>query len=290
MPIANELQHYGDEGPFRKDFLIPLLHRLGYDVVCDYHGTREFGRDIVFQEIDGFGQPLYHGLQAKYEDSVSQSVAHKLLEQCHEAFTQPFEHKSTGARHFVAHLYIVNAGNISDNAERIIREAYKGRVSLIDGKTIVQVDRWGAIRDMEKREGILRGLASDLEYNWRIASEIQSDLDQFARGETTKFGVSFFRTTGLDNFLVRPIPSDRFQYEEVQQVWRACSEANAVKDILFNPTSEDRRRRLAGEIAAVLCAPILDNCQRLLSAVNATLEEIGKPLATALDIDVPVVQ
>jgi hypothetical protein len=250
MAIADELESFGKEDPFRKDFLIPLLRRLGYDVVCDYHGTREFGRDIVFQEIDGFGQPIYHGLQAKYVDSLGQSDAHKLLEQCHEAFSQPFEHKSTGARHFISHLYIVNAGNISDNAERVLRDAYKGRVSLIDGKTIVQTDRWGTLRDMEKRQGVLQGLANDLHFNWHVALEIESYMRDFAMSGRSSIRYDQLRTTGLDAYLNRPIITDRFNYVDIQSMWRKFSEINSIKSIFLTINSvEEKGEKVSGTVS-----------------------------------------
>ena len=44
MTIPNTLSQFTDEADFRDRFVIPLLHRLGFSVVVNYHGQREFGR------------------------------------------------------------------------------------------------------------------------------------------------------------------------------------------------------------------------------------------------------
>ena len=73
MAIPNELKIFANEADFLARFIIPLLYRLGFSVVVNYHGQREFGRDLVLGEIDRFGHVLYYGLQAKYVDSLSQA-------------------------------------------------------------------------------------------------------------------------------------------------------------------------------------------------------------------------
>ena len=64
MAIPGEFT-YADEAGFITRFVLPLLQRLGYSLVVNYHGTREFGKDLVFGEIDRFGHVVYHGMQVK---------------------------------------------------------------------------------------------------------------------------------------------------------------------------------------------------------------------------------
>src|SRR5262249_21240651 len=79
MTIPAELGRYREprksEDNFIQKLLKPLLQRLGYYSVRDYQGTREFGKDLVFAEVDKFAEISYHGLQAKYEDSISLTMA-----------------------------------------------------------------------------------------------------------------------------------------------------------------------------------------------------------------------
>ena len=45
MALPAEFQRFPNEESFRENFLIPMLHRLGFSVVVNNHGSREFGRD-----------------------------------------------------------------------------------------------------------------------------------------------------------------------------------------------------------------------------------------------------
>ena len=44
-----------DEAHLREDVLVPLLGRLDYKAVHVYHGTREYGKDIVCFDFDKLG-------------------------------------------------------------------------------------------------------------------------------------------------------------------------------------------------------------------------------------------
>ncbi|MDP2754082.1 MAG: hypothetical protein Q8P40_06790 [Nitrospirota bacterium] len=70
MAIPPEF-NFANEDEFTQEFLIPLLQRLGFSLVVNYHGSSEFGKDLIFAELDRFGHVRYHGLQAKYEPSIS---------------------------------------------------------------------------------------------------------------------------------------------------------------------------------------------------------------------------
>ena len=97
MPMQQEFRKYGNEAAFIRDFVVPLLRRLGFFVV-DYHGSREYGRDLIFSEIDRFNIFVYHGLQGKYQESISQQESGGLIDDCREAFLTPFQHPDTGGK------------------------------------------------------------------------------------------------------------------------------------------------------------------------------------------------
>jgi hypothetical protein len=111
MPLEPALS-FQNEADFTSRFLVPLVRRLGYSIVAEYHGAREFGKDLVFGEIDRFGEVAYHGLQSKYQDSISQADSEGLIEDCKQAFRHPFRHPTTGAEHRIASLVVANAGSI----------------------------------------------------------------------------------------------------------------------------------------------------------------------------------
>ena len=91
MPIPPEF-NYVNEDEFTQRFLIPLLQRLGFSLVVNYHGHAEFGKDLIFAEIDRFGHVRYHGLQAKYKPSISLNEVEGLITDCRQAFSNPFTH------------------------------------------------------------------------------------------------------------------------------------------------------------------------------------------------------
>jgi len=56
MTIPAEFDRYREPRKSEENsirwFLKPLVERLGYCSVRDYHGTREFGKDLVYAEVD----------------------------------------------------------------------------------------------------------------------------------------------------------------------------------------------------------------------------------------------
>ena len=82
MTIPVQFVYKGDdkEFQFRDKFVMPLLVRLGFGVVLNYHGCREFGRDVIFGDIDRFGHVVYYGMQIKYETSIGLAASHELIQ------------------------------------------------------------------------------------------------------------------------------------------------------------------------------------------------------------------
>ena len=66
MAIPTEFD-YANEDDFNQRYVIPLIHKLGYSVVANYHGSTEFGKDLIFAEIDRFGHVCFHAVQTKGE-------------------------------------------------------------------------------------------------------------------------------------------------------------------------------------------------------------------------------
>ena len=80
-PVSDPLyQGENKEFQFRDTFVMPLLIRLGFGVVMNYHGQREFGRDVIFGDVDRFGHVVYYGMQIKYESSISLGDSHSLIQ------------------------------------------------------------------------------------------------------------------------------------------------------------------------------------------------------------------
>src|SRR3990172_6897630 len=119
MAIIPEFRLFGDEREFVAELLIPLLGRLGFGTVVNYHGQTESGMHLIVAEIDRFAHVRYHGIQAKYVPSIGKTAVHGLIQDATEAFAAPFNHPQTGAVHRISTFYAINAGSISEEARRL---------------------------------------------------------------------------------------------------------------------------------------------------------------------------
>ena len=73
--------NFANEDDFNQNYVIPLLHRLGYAVVANYHGAVQLAKDLVFAEIDRFGHVRFHAVQTKYVPSVSLTAVQSLIQE-----------------------------------------------------------------------------------------------------------------------------------------------------------------------------------------------------------------
>ena len=152
---------------FIRRLIIPILERLGFRVMI-YHGTREFGRDLVFGATDRFGEYVFHGLQAKYVESISQRDSHDLVRDAVEAFTVPFDHPIKGTKEYISTFYAVNGGSIADNGRTFFYSSllprYGANVRMLDGNEVIRLERRSYV-DVEVWVGKLSSLLNELSQN-----------------------------------------------------------------------------------------------------------------------------
>jgi hypothetical protein len=148
--IPNDLKFTGDkkEFQFRDQFVMPLLAHLGFSVVLNYHGRREFGRDVIFGEVDRFGHFVYYGMQIKYEPSIGLKSSHALAEDAEQATHNPFRNPQTGQDDYISCFYVANAGEYSDEARdnffNITRRRGVRDAKLLDGNSLVLLNQSAA--------------------------------------------------------------------------------------------------------------------------------------------------
>ena len=81
-----------DEKAFCLEILEPLFRKMGFRSIVYNHGTKEFGKDFTFSEIDKFEQIRHYGVQVKI-GNISGEVNSKLDEiigQIEDAFKIPY--------------------------------------------------------------------------------------------------------------------------------------------------------------------------------------------------------
>ncbi len=100
------------EDDLRKEILIPLFKKMGYQDVYEYHGgSLEQGKDIVMWRPDEFGQRVNYAVVVKAKKisgSVSaRSGAGEVLTQIQQAFGSPFKNPVTSGDEYAQRCLVV---------------------------------------------------------------------------------------------------------------------------------------------------------------------------------------
>lgn len=257
MPIPAQLVYDGKnkEFQFRDKFVMPLLLRLGFGIVLNYHGPREFGRDVVFGDIDRFGHVVYYGMQIKYEASISLSGSHSLIQDTEEATNTPFKHPQTGRVEFISCFYIANAGDFSDQAmehffhgvaHRGIRDA-----RLLNGNALILLDKAASLnRNADVKERLV-GLLQEVRVNRNLVTTLVPGLQAFVDDTANKpFPFLRFRNSASANYLNAPFPIPDLPINTVDQYWQLIRMLNDLADSIgvLLSAEEFRKGRLEGFI------------------------------------------
>ena len=233
---------FANEIEFTDRFVIPLLHRLGFSVVVNYHGTREFGKDIIFGYIDAFAHVRYDALQIKFVPCIGLPEVRGLIDDCTQAFSNPFRHPQTGTEELIGSFYAMNGGSISDQARdhyfNSLRPRYGANARLVDGNALLKLDQSAStisIKDVLPR---LNGLRIEIEYNHRFAarmsSGIQAYIDQFGLGtnvpKPNPLPARGFRISAADLYLQQPFSTEALSVNDVETYWEHAHICNALFD------------------------------------------------------------
>jgi len=188
MPIPSEFRAYRTEAAFTQRFLHPLLRKLGFSVVLDYHGHEELGKDLVFAEIDRFGLVRYHAMQVRMSAVVGLNAMKHLVDTARMAFANPFVHPHTGQTETISGFYVAIAGSFSPIARRhffasLVPQQCQN-VFLLDGPTLLHLDRWSSLGRAEVVQSRIAGLLNELEHNQRIHERLSKPLAELLLGKT----------------------------------------------------------------------------------------------------------
>ena len=119
-----------NEHIFTTEILLPTLKKMGFLEVKYTHGTKEFGKDIIFSKINEFNRIEYYALQAKAGDvkgSVSGQV-NELIQQIDDAFRIPFNLMGASNEIYITKVIIGISGKFTENAEIKIRHKVDKRI------------------------------------------------------------------------------------------------------------------------------------------------------------------
>lgn len=129
-----------NEEEFTKQRVIPALSKIGMLDVRYNHGTKEYGRDVVYQYNDNFGKPRYGSAQVKLGD-ISGKVGGMLniiREQIEDSFKMKYKDVAAVKEVRINQVVIVCSGKYTDNAkEKILESVLPGQnVVFLDGQDI----------------------------------------------------------------------------------------------------------------------------------------------------------
>ena len=222
------------EADFCREFVAPLLLKMGFSMVRDYHGNREKGKDFVFADLDRFGHVSYHALQAKCLPSIGKNDVAELARQTDQAFNHPFLHPETGAEERISLFYIVNAGSIDQNRREDIfaavsnQRVYCEHVRIFDGKDLLQRDEFLAMTRVDSIGGYIRGLIVELHYNRRVTESLLAGFREFISAEKgdRRAPSDLFRLSAIDRYLQCPLLPQQVDTNLLFEYWQKASSVN----------------------------------------------------------------
>ncbi len=135
-------EYHTDEPKFTKEVMIPLLKKMKYKKVRYTHGREEYGRDVIFSEINKFGEEIFYGIQVKAGDisGGANSQIDTLIAQLDDAFRMPFKLLGDDHKRYLSFFIIAISGHYKKNAKKKILEkvpqAYKPHVFFWDKDSI----------------------------------------------------------------------------------------------------------------------------------------------------------
>jgi hypothetical protein len=235
MALSPELAAHSDENDFVQRFLVPLLGRLGFGIVVNHHGQSEAGMDLIVGEIDRFAHVRYHGIQAKFENSISKSASHGLVQDATEAFAAEFTHPQTGAKHRISSFYAVNAGTVSDEARALffalLQNKHSDNVRLLEGRDLVALDRSATVR-AESTRSLLLGLFMETRRIAATANRLLSRLQDILDGDGNNvvYPVERLRLVALEAWLAGPVLVSELPAKQIEDLHSLASAFNRSLD------------------------------------------------------------
>lgn len=131
-----------DEPLFTKEVVIPVLRRMGFQSVRYNHGVTEYGRDVLFSEVDKFSRVRHYAAQVKAGsiDASNGTLLNQLIAQIDDAFAMPIKGAGKARLLHIAEVFVICSGRISEGAvERLNQKLdprLAGSLHFLDGEDV----------------------------------------------------------------------------------------------------------------------------------------------------------
>ena len=131
-----------------RNLLILLFEELGFMEVTHSHGTTEFGKDIVFYDVDRLGNIKWTACVVKAND-VNQSNYHEISRQVNECFKRPYNSHSKG-RVRIDEVYVITSGIYKSNTRELIAEETENKTKNVVYKDLGDIAKYFNDNDIDR--------------------------------------------------------------------------------------------------------------------------------------------
>lgn len=272
-------EKFTNEASFRTNFVKPLLNKLGFFLVAEYHGRREFGKDFVFSELHRFGGIRHYAAQVKHERTIGLGkAADDLLTDINQAFANPFTLPDSPREAYISSFYIFNSGSITDEAkddliQRVRKTPYGENVYFLDGERLDSLNKWATFQNDQNIRQRLLGLRNQLFINIKIWDSIRegAEKEEFreARGAML---------AGIETFLSSPIFPERISENDVMQLWQFARIIDSIcSRYLLGVRVKAEIKKKDIENAIKLTRKSIVYAKKVISDIDGVISEL-KPL------------
>jgi len=272
-------EQFRDEESFRKNFIRPLLNKLGFFLVTDYHGRREFGKDFVFSELHRFGGVRHYAAQIKHIQSIGLGkAADELVTDINQAFASPFTLPDSPLESYISSFYIFNSGRITDEAkddliQRIRRTSYAGNVYFLDGDRLDSLSKWATFQNDQNIRSRLSGLKNQLIININIWDSVIKDAEREMFGEARGPILA-----GIEAFLSSPFSPERISENDLMHLWQIARIIHSISTryLLGVHVKEDIKKQDI-QNAKKLAQESIEYAKKVISDIDGVISDL-KPL------------
>jgi len=272
-------EKFTNEASFRTNFVKPLLNKLGFFLVAEYHGRREFGKDFVFSELHRFGGIRHYAAQVKHERTIGLGkAADDLLTQINQAFANPFTLPDAQKEAYISAFYIFNSGSITSEAkddliQRLRRTSYGENVYFLDGERLDSLNKWATFQNDQDIRQRLLGLRNQLIINIKIWDSIKEDAEKGKFREAR--GAILF---GIEALLSSPIFPERISENDLMQLWQHARIIDSIcsRYLLGVKAKEEIKKQDTKNVIRLIDEAIL-YARELICDIDRVISEL-KPL------------
>ena len=251
--------------------------------MVNYHGHAEFGKDLVFSEVDRFGAVRFHGLQAKFEDSISLNDTDDLIRDARQAFANRFRHPQTGTEECISTFYMVNAGSLGGEAVahffNSLRPTYGGNVQLLHSKDLLSLDRWASVNRQNDIGAVLAGIKFEVQFNACVVPMIEGWANVMRQGVHGPVPLERMRTEAISEYLARPSIPSFLSYDTAHFYHAFCTGVNQIIDGMMFAHNELRLDAAAISLDRAV-SEIKHQGAGLIDGIERALKQLG-PLAAS---------